>query len=108
MYFPMRWGWAAMRGGAWNNNRRNARCAYRNRNVPDNFNNNIGFRLFSHDNLNRLPANPTFYGGRARRPIECQRSPIPAGADQPNSFRERSLWYNLVGKLERSHFWRLK
>jgi hypothetical protein len=34
-----------VRGGSWNNNRNNARCAYRNRNEPDNFNNNIGFRL---------------------------------------------------------------
>jgi len=34
-----------LRGGSWNNNRNNARCAYRNRNEPDNFNNNIGFRL---------------------------------------------------------------
>lgn len=33
------------RGGSWNNNRNNARCSYRNRNEPDNFNNNIGFRL---------------------------------------------------------------
>jgi hypothetical protein len=34
-----------LRGGAWNNNRRNCRAAYRNRNDPANFNNNIGFRL---------------------------------------------------------------
>jgi formylglycine-generating enzyme required for sulfatase activity len=34
-----------LRGGSWNNNRNNARCSYRNRNEPDNFNNNIGFRL---------------------------------------------------------------
>lgn len=34
-----------MRGGSWNNNRNNARCAYRNRNNPDNFNNNVGFRV---------------------------------------------------------------
>ena len=34
-----------LRGGSWNNNRNNARCAYRNRNEPDNFNNNIGFRV---------------------------------------------------------------
>jgi len=34
-----------VRGGSWINNQRNARCAYRNRNQPDNFNNNIGFRL---------------------------------------------------------------
>jgi hypothetical protein len=39
-----------LRGGSWNNNQRNARCAYRNRNNPDNFNNNIGFRVvFSHN-----------------------------------------------------------
>ena len=34
-----------MRGGAWNNNRDNARCAYRNRNDPDNRNDNLGFRV---------------------------------------------------------------
>jgi len=34
-----------LRGGSWNNNRNNARCSYRNRNEPDNFNNNIGFRV---------------------------------------------------------------
>jgi hypothetical protein len=34
-----------VRGGSWNNNQRNARCAYRNRNIPDNYNNNLGFRV---------------------------------------------------------------
>jgi len=34
-----------VRGGSWNNNRNNVRCAYRNRNEPANFNNNLGFRL---------------------------------------------------------------
>jgi hypothetical protein len=34
-----------LRGGSWNNNQRNARLSYRNRNQPDNFNNNIGLRL---------------------------------------------------------------
>jgi hypothetical protein len=34
-----------LRGGSWNNNADNARCAYRNRNNPDNRNRNIGFRL---------------------------------------------------------------
>ena len=38
-----------MRGGSFNNDRTNARCAYRNRNTPDNMNNNIGFRMVSHD-----------------------------------------------------------
>ncbi len=35
----------ALRGGSWNNNADNARCAYRNDNNPDNDNDNIGFRL---------------------------------------------------------------
>jgi hypothetical protein len=30
-----------LRGGSWNNNRNNVRCAVRNRNNPDNFNNNL-------------------------------------------------------------------
>jgi len=34
-----------LRGGSWNNNRDNARCAYRNDNNPDNNNDNNGFRL---------------------------------------------------------------
>ena len=33
-----------IRGGSWNNNAQNARSAYRNRNEPDNRNNNLGFR----------------------------------------------------------------
>lgn len=34
-----------VRGGAFNNNERNARCAYRNRNNPDIRNRNNGFRV---------------------------------------------------------------
>jgi len=34
-----------LRGGSFNNNRDNARCAYRNRNDPDNDWNNNGFRI---------------------------------------------------------------
>jgi len=33
------------RGGSWNNDPRNCRSANRNRNTPDNRNNNLGFRL---------------------------------------------------------------
>ncbi|MCH8957176.1 SUMF1/EgtB/PvdO family nonheme iron enzyme [candidate division KSB1 bacterium] len=33
-----------MRGGSWNNNPNNIRCANRNRNNPTNQNNNNGFR----------------------------------------------------------------
>jgi formylglycine-generating enzyme required for sulfatase activity len=34
-----------LRGGSWNNNPTNLRSANRNRNTPDNRNNNNGFRL---------------------------------------------------------------
>ncbi|MFZ5517078.1 MAG: hypothetical protein ACOY90_10595 [Candidatus Zhuqueibacterota bacterium] len=34
-----------LRGGSWNNNDRNVRCSNRNRNNPDNRNNNNGFRV---------------------------------------------------------------
>jgi hypothetical protein len=34
-----------LRGGSFNNNDRNVRCAVRNRNNPDNRNNNNGFRV---------------------------------------------------------------
>jgi hypothetical protein len=34
-----------LRGGSWNNNPNNCRASNRNRNNPDNRNNNIGFRL---------------------------------------------------------------
>ena len=33
------------RGGSWNNNARNCRVSNRNNNTPDNYNNNLGFRL---------------------------------------------------------------
>ena len=35
------------RGGSWNNTPENSRSAYRNRNTPDNRNNNLGFRVGS-------------------------------------------------------------
>ena len=38
-------GHRVLRGGAFNNNEDNARCAYRNNNPPDNHNNNNGFRV---------------------------------------------------------------
>lgn len=60
---PISRGRAAERGGSWNNNRRNARCANRNRNIPDNFNNNVGFRVVSHDPDGR-PANPVVHRTR--------------------------------------------
>jgi len=35
----------ALRGGSWNNEAQNLRCDTRNRNNPDNRNNNNGFRV---------------------------------------------------------------
>jgi hypothetical protein len=35
----------ALRAGSWNNNQDNARCGNRNRNNPNNRNNNSGFRV---------------------------------------------------------------
>jgi len=37
-------GGRVVRGGSWNNNQRNVRAANRNRNHPDNRNDNLGFR----------------------------------------------------------------
>jgi hypothetical protein len=45
-----------LRGGAFNNNERNVRCACRNRNNPNNRNNNIGFRVAVASHASRLKA----------------------------------------------------
>jgi hypothetical protein len=58
----------SVRGGSWNNNRNNVRCANRNRNIPNNFNDNVGFRVFSHDLTN--------LAGRSRFRAEARRSLI--------------------------------
>jgi hypothetical protein len=62
-----------VRGGAWNNNRRNLRCAYRNRNTPDNFNNNIGFRVVSHDSPSQpvIPVIPAMQDGAEKESQHC-------------------------------------
>jgi formylglycine-generating enzyme required for sulfatase activity len=54
-----------VRGGSWNNNRNNARCSYRNRNEPDNFNNNIGFRVVCSTSF--------LYAGNAAHPTMLRR-----------------------------------
>jgi hypothetical protein len=46
-----------LRGGSFNNNQDNARCAARNNNNPNNSNNNFGFRVVSHISV-ALPAMP--------------------------------------------------
>ncbi|MFQ6102013.1 MAG: SUMF1/EgtB/PvdO family nonheme iron enzyme [Anaerolineae bacterium] len=54
-----------LRGGSWNNNQNNARCAYRNRNHPDNWNDNVGFRCASA--FPTAPRCPLLTGSRLRR-----------------------------------------
>ena len=44
-----------LRGWSFNNNQRNARCAYRNNNNPDNRNDNIGFRVCVSHDFDNLP-----------------------------------------------------
>ena len=72
-----------VRGGAFNNNQRNVRCAYRNRNNPNNRNNNQGFRVvgvgggmafFGRDIMGVVPA------GNAARPRLRRRGVIRESA----------------------------
>jgi hypothetical protein len=70
-----------LRGGAFNNNENNVRCANRNRNNPNNRNNNIGFRVvastffkFRHLSWPEPPGGVLPLPGRG----EKWRSPFPA------------------------------
>ena len=54
-----------LRGGAWNNNENNVRCAYRNNNHPDNRNNNTGFRVVLSHGFPRRPEMRPGYGWAA-------------------------------------------
>jgi len=58
-------GTRVLRGGAFNNNENNARCAYRNNNQPDERNNNIGFRLVVAHDFPCMPEMPPGYGWAA-------------------------------------------
>jgi len=52
-----------VRGGSWNNNQNNVRCAYRNNRNPNNRNNNRGFRVVVSSTLFHRPEMP---GGGGR------------------------------------------
>ena len=56
-----------LRGGSWNNNQDNARCAYRNNNHPQNRNNNIGFRC-----AKTSPASAGWFGGSGRKAADSR------------------------------------
>jgi hypothetical protein len=50
-----------LRGGSWNNNAENLRCANRNNDNPSNRNNNVGFRLCQHNFLPGVKRLRLFY-----------------------------------------------
>jgi formylglycine-generating enzyme required for sulfatase activity len=57
-----------VRGGAWNNNRDNAACSYRNNDNPHNRNNNIGFRCA------KTPLPSAVRGGGGRKTVLLRRA----------------------------------
>lgn len=63
-----------LRGGAWNNNDNNVRCANRNNNNPHNRNNNVGFRVVSHGFQLTCPqtVSPAFCVGQGLRSADEQ------------------------------------
>lgn len=94
-----------LRGGSFDNNRNNVRCAYRNDNNPDNRNNNIGFRVLSHGfhtNLSKVSWSEfcAGYGLRSANDCRCsqflaefyRRLPLPDGVvglrgDRPGKYK---------------------
>jgi len=70
-----------VRGGSFNNNQRNCRCAYRNRNDPDNFNNNQGFRVVVATlfHMPELPGGPVAFARPSEPRLEKRRGPLLAG-----------------------------
>jgi len=56
-----------IRGGSWNNKPRKLRSSNRNRNNPDNRNNNIGFRLVQHTRAAWRRAQSRFVYGQTGR-----------------------------------------
>ncbi len=76
-----------IRGGSWNNKPRNVRSAYRNRNTPDNRNNNLGFRLAQSTRAAMRRARSRPVHGRAGCGARVSMSPFPglAGTGAPNS-----------------------
>lgn len=76
-----------VRGGSFNNNRRNVRCAYRNRNDPDNLNRNQGFRpvaAHAFPGCRNCPAGHCPSGPRLKktaRPVPGRRFHLEVGQD---------------------------
>jgi hypothetical protein len=71
-----------LRGGSWINNQRNARVSNRNNNHPDNFNNNIGFRVLLAPGFHfpvwiGSPSAKLWRYGAQPDDFERQRGPVP-------------------------------
>jgi hypothetical protein len=82
-----------VRGGSWNNPQNNARCAYRNRNEPDNFNNNLGFRVvLSHDILPDQQRCTLRLINWPAVEVENWRSPIPACRSKARQANIQLAW----------------
>jgi hypothetical protein len=76
-----------IRGGSWNTKPRNVRSANRNRNEPDNRNNNLGFRLAQYTRAAWCRARSRSVHGRIGRGARVSMNPFPgpAGTGTPNS-----------------------
>jgi hypothetical protein len=75
------------RGGSWNNNAANLRSANRNRNTPDNRNNNLGFRLASTRFCQRAP-----FTDCARVQQAMSRTSSRVGARPDQTAAARYVW----------------
>jgi hypothetical protein len=69
-----------LRGGSWNNNRDNCRCAYRNRNDPGNRNNDIGFRVCVGPHIEHAPRVPCCHAGPGAKVMFAK---VPTAARRP-------------------------
>jgi hypothetical protein len=78
-----------LRGGAFNNEARNVRCAYRNRNNPNNRNRNNGFRVVaSHDFRagRKCPAGWNPAGPRQRKTARSGPGRAPSESAGPGEY----------------------
>ncbi|MBN1666867.1 MAG: SUMF1/EgtB/PvdO family nonheme iron enzyme [Anaerolineales bacterium] len=96
----------ALRGGGWNNNGNNLRVSNRNRNNPDNTNNNIGFRC-ARSLSQTAPGQNTPSSRRRRVRQESERRRFPSGIPNrpvPGKYRIARLPAAEVSCLEPGTF----
>lgn len=101
------WFGRVLRGGSWNNNGRNARSANRNRNEPDNRNDNIGFRLA----LARTSADASFdqtdilsaIVRQKENALRCVSSPVRSPARKPAEAAPKTRTITVITATVSSH-----